>query len=114
MDGVGAAVVPGMDAVEKLFGEHTELELRNSALGGGWNNHQYDQEWYSALVGLEDAEKELEAQLLDDNEKSLRVISLVSEEPLGETALARKVYNRREIRQHFERRAFPRISHIRM
>ncbi|KAK7853406.1 disease resistance protein RPP13-like [Quercus suber] len=106
MDGVGAAVVPAMDAVEKLFGEHTELELRNSALGGGWNNHQYDQEWHSALVGLEDAEKELVARLLDDNEKSLRVISLVSEEPLGKTALARKVCNRLDIRQHFERRAW--------
>ena len=70
MDGVGAAVVPAMDAVEKLFGEHTELELRNSALGGGWNNHQCDQEWHSALIGLEDAEKELVAQLLDDNEKA--------------------------------------------
>ncbi|XP_023902036.1 disease resistance protein RPM1 [Quercus suber] len=106
MDEVGAAVVPAMDAVEKLFGEHTELQLRNSALGGGWNNHQYDQEWHSALVGLEDAEKELVARLLDDNEKSLRVISLVSEEPLGKTALARKVYNRLDIRQHFERRAW--------
>nr|POE48548.1 disease resistance protein rpm1 [Quercus suber] len=104
MDGVGAAVLPTMDAVEKLFGEHSEL--RNSALGGGWNNHQYDQEWHSILVGLEDAEKELVARLLDDNEKSLRVISLVSEEPLGKTALARKVYNRLDIRQHFERHAW--------
>lgn len=102
MDGVGAAV-------EKLFGEHTELELRNSGLGGGWNNHQYDQEWHSALVGLEDAEKELVARLLDDNEKSLRVISLVSEDPLGKTALARKVYNRLDIRQHFERRVWVRV-----
>ncbi|XP_050258147.1 probable disease resistance protein RF9 isoform X2 [Quercus robur] len=109
MDGVGAAVVPAMDAVEKLFGEHTELELRNSALGGGWNNHQYDQERHSALVGLEDTEKELVARLLDDNEKSLRVISLVSEEPLGKTALARKVYNRLDIRQHFECRAWVRV-----
>uniref|UniRef100_A0A7N2MLP3 NB-ARC domain-containing protein n=1 Tax=Quercus lobata TaxID=97700 RepID=A0A7N2MLP3_QUELO len=106
MDGVGAAVVPAMDAVEKLFGENTELELRNSALEEGWNNYQYDLEWHSALVGLEDAEKELEARLLDDNEKSLRVISLVSKEPLGKIALARKVYNRQEIRQHFERRAW--------
>lgn len=106
VDGVGAAVVPAMDAVEKLFGEHTELELRNSALGGGWNNRQYDQEWHSAVVGLEDAEKELVARLLDDNEKSLRVISLVSEEPLGKTALARKVFNRPDIRQHFECRVW--------
>ncbi|KAF3971660.1 hypothetical protein CMV_004755 [Castanea mollissima] len=98
-----------MDAVEKLFGEHTELELRNSGLGGGWNNHQYDQEWHSALVGLEDAEKELVARLLDDNEKSLRVISLVSEEPLGKTALTRKVYNRLDICQHFKRRVWVRV-----
>ncbi|XP_075662369.1 disease resistance protein RPP13-like isoform X2 [Castanea sativa] len=109
MDGVGAAVVPAMVAVEKLFGEHTELELRNSGLGGGWNNHQYDQEWHSALVGLEDAEKELVARLLDDNEKRLRVISLVSEEPLGKTALTRKVYNRLDIRQHFKLRVWVRV-----
>nr|XP_023905756.1 probable disease resistance protein RF9 [Quercus suber] len=95
-----------MNAMEKLFGEHMELELRNSALGGGWNNHQYDQERHSAVVGLEDAEKKLVARLLDDNEKSLRVISLVSEEPLGKTALAREVYNRLDIRQHFEHRAW--------
>ena len=98
-----------MDMVEKLFSEHMEPEPRNSALGGGWNNHQYDQEWHSTLVGLEDAEKELVARLLDDNEKSLRLISLVSKEPLGKTALARKVYNRLDIRQHFKRYVWVRV-----
>ncbi|CAL5334385.1 unnamed protein product [Camellia sinensis] len=38
-------------------------------------------------------------------EKSLRVISLVSEEALGKTALARNVYNKVDIRQHFQCRA---------
>lgn len=109
MDRVGAAVIPAMDAVEKLFGEPMELELKNSALGGGWNSHQYDRERHSAIVGLEDAEKELVARLLDDNEKSLHVISLVSEEPLGKTALARKVYSRLDIRQHFKSRARVRV-----
>ncbi|THF96650.1 hypothetical protein TEA_008425 [Camellia sinensis var. sinensis] len=43
-------------------------------------------------------------------EKSLRVISLVSEEALGKTALARNVYNRVDIRQHFQCRAWLHVA----
>lgn len=62
--------------------------------------HQYD-----VLVGREDAEKEMVARLTNDNE-NLCVISLVSEEALGKTALAWNVYNRLDIRQHFQCRAW--------
>ena len=76
-----------------------------SAIGGG-HNRLYDQEQNFVLVGREDDEKELVARLFDENENSLRVISLVSEEPLGKTALVRNVYNRLDIRQHFQCRAW--------
>ncbi|CAL5387001.1 unnamed protein product [Camellia sinensis] len=58
------------------------------------------------FVGREDAEKEIVARSIDDNEKSLRVISLVGKEAIGKTTLARKVYNRLDIRQHFQCRAW--------
>uniref|UniRef100_A0A7N2L5V1 NB-ARC domain-containing protein n=2 Tax=Quercus lobata TaxID=97700 RepID=A0A7N2L5V1_QUELO len=61
------------------------------------------------LVGREDLEKELVARLIHDNKQSLRVISLVSKEPLGKTALARKVYDRLDIRQHFQCRVWLRV-----
>ncbi|XP_030958693.1 putative disease resistance RPP13-like protein 3 [Quercus lobata] len=61
------------------------------------------------LVGREDLEKELVAHLIHDNEQSLRVISLVSKEPIGKTALARKVYDRLDIRQHFQCRVWLRV-----
>ena len=75
---------------------------------GGGHSCQYDQQQNLALVVHEDAEKELVARLInDDNDNnSLRVISLVSKEALGKTALARKVYNRLDIRQHFQCRAW--------
>lgn len=56
----------------------------------------------SALVGLEDAERELVSRLLDGTEENLSVISLVSEEAVGKTALARHVIKRLDIRQHFQ------------
>lgn len=56
----------------------------------------------SALVGCEDAERELVSRLLDSTEENLSVISLVSEEAVGKTALARHVYKRLDIRQHFQ------------
>ena len=43
----------------------------------------------SALVGLEDAERELVSRLLDGTVENLSVISLVSEEAVGKTALAK-------------------------
>ncbi|KAK7853458.1 disease resistance protein rpp13 [Quercus suber] len=46
----------------------------------------------SALVGREDAERELVSRLLDGTEENLSVISLVSEEAVGKTALARHVH----------------------
>ncbi|GMP49566.1 hypothetical protein CsSME_00016504 [Camellia sinensis var. sinensis] len=58
------------------------------------------------FVGREDAEQEIVARLINNNEKSLRVISLVSEEAIGKTTLARKVYNKLDIRQHFPCRAW--------
>ena len=43
----------------------------------------------SALVGCEDAERELVSRLLDGTVENLSVISLVSEEAVGKTALAK-------------------------
>jgi hypothetical protein len=66
---------------------------------------QYDQE-LDVLSGREDEEKELVERLIKDEEESLRVIPLVSEEALGKTALARTVYNRPDVRKHFQCRAW--------
>ncbi|CAL5387145.1 unnamed protein product [Camellia sinensis] len=66
---------------------------------------------HDVLVGRGDVEKELIARLTDnEEEKNLRVISLVSEEALGKTALARNVYNRVDIRQHFQCRAWLHVA----
>ncbi|KAM4087971.1 hypothetical protein ACB094_07G036300 [Castanea mollissima] len=62
------------------------------------------------VVGREDEVEELVSRLLDDNDESLRVISLIGNEALGKTALARNVYNRLDIRQHFPRRAWIHVS----
>ena len=69
---------------------------------------EYDQELY-VLTGREEEEKELVQRLIKDDEKCLRAIPLVSEELLGKTALARTVYNKLVIRQHFHCRAWVRI-----
>ena len=73
--------------------------------GYRFRGHHYDQS-PDVLVGRGDDEKHLVDRLINDNEESLRVISLVSEESLGKTALARNVYNRLDIRQHFQYRAW--------
>ncbi|KAI8535926.1 hypothetical protein RHMOL_Rhmol10G0213600 [Rhododendron molle] len=62
--------------------------------------HYYD-ETLDLLIGREDTEKELVRRLIKDKEESLRVVSLVSEESLGKTALAKKVYNRLDIQAAF-------------
>ncbi|XP_030942828.1 putative disease resistance protein At1g58400 [Quercus lobata] len=62
------------------------------------------------VIGREDEVKELVSRLLDDNDESLRVISLIGDEALGKTALARNVFNRLDIRQHFPRRAWIHVS----
>ncbi|XP_030964969.1 putative disease resistance RPP13-like protein 3 [Quercus lobata] len=69
---------------------------------------QYDQELY-VLTGREEEEKELVRRLIKDDEKCLRAIALVSEKELGKTALARTVYNKPVIRQHFQCRAWVHI-----
>ena len=69
---------------------------------------QYDPELY-VLTGREEEEKELVQRLIKDDEKCLRAIPLVSEKVLGKTALARTVYNKAVIRQHFQCRAWVHI-----
>ncbi|GMY35121.1 disease resistance protein rpp13 [Fagus crenata] len=59
---------------------------------------------------LVDVGKKLVARLINDNDVSLRVISLFSEEALGKTTLARNVYDRQDIQQHFECRAWLQVS----
>lgn len=71
------------------------------------DGNQYFQEPEDVLVGREDAEKELVSRLFDvDMEENLRVISVVDKEALGKTALARRVYKRLDIRQHFQCRVW--------
>ncbi|KAH7835526.1 hypothetical protein Vadar_026955 [Vaccinium darrowii] len=67
--------------------------------------HLYD-ETLDLLIGCGDIEKELVGRLINEEEENLRVISLVSKESLGKTALAKKVYNRLDIRQHFQCRVW--------
>ncbi|XP_058186321.1 putative inactive disease susceptibility protein LOV1 [Rhododendron vialii] len=62
--------------------------------------HHYD-ETPDLLVGRGDTENQLAGRLIDNEEQNLRVLSLVSKESLGKTALAKKVYNRLDVRQHF-------------
>ncbi|KAF3952650.1 hypothetical protein CMV_021819 [Castanea mollissima] len=59
---------------------------------------------------LVDVKEELVARLINDDEVSLRVISLVSKEALGKTYLAKDVYDRLDIQQHFEWRAWLVVS----
>ncbi|KAF5953445.1 hypothetical protein HYC85_006301 [Camellia sinensis] len=82
---------------------NTTLEFDHHTLSRAIKNYRPDNDIF---VGREDAEKEIVARLIDENEKSLRVISLVGEEAIGKTTLARKVYNRLDIRQHFQSRAW--------
>ncbi|KAH7846548.1 hypothetical protein Vadar_015245 [Vaccinium darrowii] len=67
--------------------------------------HNYD-ETPDVLIGSGDIEKELVSRLINNEEDNLRVISLLSQESLGKTALAKKVYNRLDIRQHFQCRVW--------
>ena len=61
-------------------------------------------------VALGDAVEKLVARLINDKDESLRVISVVGKEAFGKTALARSVYNRLEIRQHFPWRVWLHVS----
>ena len=65
-----------------------------------------DQDLDVLIVGREDSVKELVSRLLNHNDESLRVISVVGEEAIGKTALARNVYNRLDIRQQFPLRVW--------
>ncbi|XP_028081742.1 disease resistance protein RPP13-like [Camellia sinensis] len=82
---------------------NTTLEFDNHTFSRAIAGYRPDND---VFVGREDAEKEIVARSIDDNEKSLRVISLVGKEAIGKTTLARKVYNRLDIRQHFQCRAW--------
>ncbi|XP_028080661.1 disease resistance protein RPP13-like [Camellia sinensis] len=82
---------------------NTTLESNNHAFSRAIERYRPDNDIF---VGREDAEQEIVARLINNNEKSLRVISLVSEEAIGKTTLARKVYNKLDIRQHFQCRAW--------
>ena len=69
-----------------------------------------DQDLDVLIVGREDSVKELVSRLINHNDESLRVISVVGEEAIGKTALARNVYNRLDIRQQFPWRAWLHVS----
>ncbi|KAE9449768.1 hypothetical protein C3L33_18331, partial [Rhododendron williamsianum] len=86
--------------IEKRIGAVELLERHSNS-----PQHHYE-ETLDLLIGHEDTEKELVRRLIKDKEESLRVISLVSKESLGKTALAKKVYNRLDIRQHFQCRVW--------
>ena len=65
-----------------------------------------DQDLDVLIVGREDSVEELVSRLRNHNDESLRVISVVGEEAIGKTALARNVYNRLDIRQQFPLRVW--------
>ncbi|XP_056176556.1 toMV resistance protein Tm-2(2)-like [Syzygium oleosum] len=66
----------------------------------------------SHIVGRENLVNELVEQLLDkrDDGANLRVISVVGEEAIGKTALVRSVYNRADIKNHFDCCAWVRVA----
>ncbi|CAL5334297.1 unnamed protein product [Camellia sinensis] len=82
---------------------NTTLEFDNHTFSRAIARYRPDND---VFVGREDAEQEIVARLINDNGKSLRVISLVGEEAIVKTTLARKVYNRLDIRQHFQCQAW--------
>ena len=65
-----------------------------------------DQDLDVLTVGREDLVEELASRLINHDDESLRVISVVGEEAIGKTALARNVYNRLDIRQRFPLRVW--------
>ena len=69
-----------------------------------------EQEPDAIVVGRKDEVKTLVSQLINHNDDSLRVISVVGDEAVGKTALARNVYNRLDIRQRFPWRAWLHVS----
>ena len=69
-----------------------------------------EQEPDAIVVGRKDEVKTLVSQLINHNDDSLRVISVVGDEAVGKTALARNVYNRLDIRQRLPWRAWLHVS----
>nr|AAS93961.1 disease resistance protein RPP13 variant [Arabidopsis thaliana] len=67
-----------------------------------------DQE--EVVVGLEDDAKILLEKLLDYEEKNRFIISIFGMGGLGKTALARKLYNSRDVKERFEYRAWTYVS----
>ncbi|KAL7264600.1 hypothetical protein ACSBR1_002539 [Camellia fascicularis] len=92
--------------VKSLKAVHSESRPRRDHPEINHKTHEFEDD-DNELVGFGDvAEKNLVDRLINDDEKSLRVISLVSEKAVGKTALARKVYNRLDVRQSFECRVW--------
>ncbi|KAF5953450.1 hypothetical protein HYC85_006306 [Camellia sinensis] len=92
--------------VKSLKAVHSEPRPRRDHSAINHKTHEFEDD-DDELVGFGDvAEKNLVDRLINDDEKSLRVISLVSEKAVGKTALARKVYNRLDVRQSFECRVW--------
>ncbi|KAH7859653.1 hypothetical protein Vadar_003824 [Vaccinium darrowii] len=79
------------------------LEIVERHSNSTW--HHYD-ETPSLPTIHRDTEEELVRRLIKDEEKNLTAISIVSDESLGKTALAKKVYLRLDIRQHFQCRVW--------
>ncbi|CAL5334376.1 unnamed protein product [Camellia sinensis] len=93
--------------VKSLKAVHSKSRPRRDHSAINHKTHEFEDDDDDELVGFGDvAEKNLVDRLINDDEKSLRVISLVSEKAVGKTALARKVYNRLDVRQSFECRVW--------
>ncbi|KAI8016442.1 Disease resistance protein RPP13 [Camellia lanceoleosa] len=93
--------------VKSLKAVHSEPRPRRDhpAINYKTDDDDDDDDDDDELVGFEDVAKDLVDRLIS-KQKSLRVISLVSEEAMGKTALVRKVYNRLDIRQYFKCRVW--------
>ncbi|KAL7247623.1 hypothetical protein ACSBR2_002519 [Camellia fascicularis] len=93
--------------VKSLKAVHSESRPRRDHSAINHKTHEFEDDDDDELVGFGDvAEKNLVDRLINDDEKSLRVISLVSAKAVGKTALARKVYNSLDVRQSFECRVW--------
>lgn len=62
------------------------------------------------VIPLDDSTKNLMAQLMEDEDDRLRVVSIVGMGGLGKTTLAKKVYNHIDVKQHFDCQAWAFVS----